>query len=156
MSKFLFKHEDLCSQITVDSTVDLKLSPGVNLNAPPSDERCQCCGKHISQLTPFSDTDIVDGSLLVKSWRPATIPGEWEREVMYESQERVPGKPDEWYGADDVFDWSADCYWECSECFYLDDVEFYRQMFSRIDREEELALYGDGDVEQDIPERGLK
>jgi hypothetical protein len=53
MSEIIIKRKGLISLGSVDSEDDLKPRPGINLNAPPADGRCDCCGRHISELKPY-------------------------------------------------------------------------------------------------------
>jgi len=71
----------------------------VRINPPPSDGRCECCRRHVSELKPFGgpgDPLVGDfsGALLVKHFR--CICGEGQ----------------------------VDASWECRDCFVLDDEEF--------------------------------
>jgi len=143
MGEYLIKEEGICSLYTVTSESDLNSGPGVNLNPPPENGCCECCGRQISELKPFSCEGIFNGAYLVKSFREQVIIGEEELTMMCESQERVPGEPNLWIKAEFDFSGPLDVNWECAECFYLSDEEFYKQMFLRIEREEELALAGD-------------
>jgi len=70
---------------------DLKLTPGLNLNPPPSDGRCQCCGRHISELKPFGDIELsrsysTKDALLVKNFRTYGVNPTNEEETVYVSR----------------------------------------------------------------------
>jgi hypothetical protein len=59
---------------SVDVVEDLKPIPGININPPPPDGSCNCCGRHLSELKPFGkagDPLVGDfhGALLVKTYR---------------------------------------------------------------------------------------
>jgi hypothetical protein len=57
MSEIIIKDDWAISLGTVESEEDLKTIPGVsNINPPPQDGRCDCCGRHISELRPFGDS----------------------------------------------------------------------------------------------------
>ena len=54
---------------------DLKPKPGININPPPEDGKCDCCGRSIRELKPFGgpgDPLVGDftGAFLVKGYRP--------------------------------------------------------------------------------------
>ena len=75
MAEILFKNDVLISLGSIDNEEDLKPKAWINLNPPPADGRCQCCGRHISELKPFGGTGdplVGDftGALLVKKFRP--------------------------------------------------------------------------------------
>ena len=69
---------------SIDSEADLKPIPDrINIHPPPLDGRCDCCGKHISELKPFGkegDPLVGDfnGELLVKRFRGGPIDEETE------------------------------------------------------------------------------
>ena len=77
------------------------------INPPPSDSRCECCGKHVSELKPFGgpgDPLVGDfnGALLVKTFRD-----------------------------------NGGCVgasWECRDCFVLSDEEFRKIVFRFDDK----------------------
>ena len=45
------------------------------INPPPEDKRCQCCGRHISELEPFNDPEYPEcnGHYLVRNFRRALL-----------------------------------------------------------------------------------
>lgn len=53
IQKSLFEGNGVTSLSVVEGEEDLQLRPGMNINAPPSDGRCDCCGRHLSELKPF-------------------------------------------------------------------------------------------------------
>jgi hypothetical protein len=53
MIKKNFEDERAVSYDSISFEEDLILPPKININPPPSDCRCECCGKHISELKPF-------------------------------------------------------------------------------------------------------
>ena len=61
---------------SISSEEDLTLRPWLfNINPPPSDGKCKCCRRHISELKPYGgagDPLVGDfyGELLVKTWMP--------------------------------------------------------------------------------------
>jgi hypothetical protein len=58
----------------VESEKDLITGPGVHINPPPSDGRCQCCLKHISELKPYGEMggEFKD-AYLIKTFRPDAL-----------------------------------------------------------------------------------
>ena len=152
MSEIIIKQKGLTSLGSVESEEDLKPRPGINLNAPPEDGRCDCCGRHISELKPYGGPGDplggdFTGALLIKMFRPDG-PYDEKAEKAFEEAEK-------WYWRDD-FDhplgWLIDKYgkekaldmefsiqlyrsygksWECRDCFILSDNEYhYNQTFS--------------------------
>jgi hypothetical protein len=127
----------------------LKLKPGKNINPPPPDGRCDCCGRHISELKPFGgpgDPLVGDftGAFLVKGYRSLGSYDE-EAEKAFEEAERCY-KAD---GFDRIIDWMIDKYgrkeaigidcavqaphsvgssWECRDCIVLDDEEYFEKL----------------------------
>lgn len=78
------------------------------INPPPSDKRCECCKRHISELKPFggpSDPLVgnFSGALLVKNFR--RICGEGQVDVS----------------------------WECRDCIVLDNDEYLKKRFKTDD-----------------------
>ncbi|MGO8761448.1 MAG: hypothetical protein ACLP2P_12140 [Desulfobaccales bacterium] len=61
----------------VNTPEDLRIKPGLNINPPPEDGRCERCGKHISEVKPYKN-----GVLLVKNFREVCdsgcISASWE------------------------------------------------------------------------------
>ena len=60
---------------SISSEEDLKLRPRININPPPADARCDCCGRHISELKPFGTAGDplvgdFDGALLIQRLGP--------------------------------------------------------------------------------------
>ena len=53
MARTFIDSNGIVSLESVDNEEDLKPRPGININPPPSDGRCMCCGKHISELKPY-------------------------------------------------------------------------------------------------------
>jgi hypothetical protein len=62
---------------SISSEEDLKIKGRININPPPENGRCECCGKHIRELKPFVDTKHpifgnIKGAILVKNFRITT------------------------------------------------------------------------------------
>jgi hypothetical protein len=74
MQKLLFEGNGITSLGSVDGEEDLKPKGGININPSPSDGRCDCCGRHLSELRPFGKAGDplvgdFDGFLLLKTHR---------------------------------------------------------------------------------------
>jgi len=85
----------------------------VRINPPPSDERCECCGRHVSELKPFGGP----GDPLVGDFSGALLAKHFRRIC---SEEQV------------------DASWECRDCFVLSDEEF-RKIYFRLDTKNKNA-----------------
>ena len=146
MAKILIKEKRSISLGSVDSERDLKLRPGTNINPPPPDGRCDCCGKHISEVKPYGkagDPLVGDfsGALLVKNFRPD---GPYYEEVAKAVTEADKNYVDAGYK--EPLDWVINKYgtqkaegmyyanmlyhqtsssWECRECIILDEDEYF-------------------------------
>jgi hypothetical protein len=127
---------------------DLKLKPGQNINPPAPDGRCECCGKHISELKPFdvSGDSLVafsTGKLLRINLRPLGYYDEEAERAWKEADHRY--KVD---GYDNPTNWMIDKYgkekailmsyanqgyyssgesYECRDCYYLDENEYFEK-----------------------------
>ena len=153
MTEMLFEQKELVILASVKSEEDLKPRPGINLNPPPVDGRCECCGRHISELKPFgkSGDPLVgdfDGDYLVRRWRPD---GPYDEEAEAAMEEAETCYRDE--GFDDPLDWmivkhgkeagerlyfKAQLYgstrksWECRDCVVLDEEEYFEKLWGRV------------------------
>jgi hypothetical protein len=54
------------------------------VNPPPSDRRCECCGKHISELEPF---DGPAGAILVKNFRRLCV--DYQVDAVWECRDCI-------------------------------------------------------------------
>jgi hypothetical protein len=134
--------------LAIHSEEDIKLSPPSWLINPyPGDGRCQCCGKHLNELEPFtlighpSGLDF-EGVRLVKNLRPMAprdlrvdrtmkeffggaldlegIEKAWERLKEVYGQERA-----EFLCAYSDHAITARSSWECWECNDLEDEAYF-------------------------------
>ena len=132
--------KSICCIDRVDGEDDLKLRPGTNLNPPPSDGRCHCCEKHISQLKPFGKAGDplvgdFDGAYLVKKFRPDAPYCKLSEEAMLEAEKHAD--PTAWliekYGEKEaeMISLRVDAHgsvgksWECRDCAILDENEYF-------------------------------
>jgi hypothetical protein len=149
---------------SIESEADLNLRPGVNINPPPRDGKCQCCGRHISELKPYGkagDPLLGDfgGGLLVKRWRHE---GPFDEAAESAMEEALRCYKDE--GFEYASDWLMSKYgrergdelafraqlhgsirssWECRECIVLDEDENFAKMRERgvtTDPEDFIAI----------------
>jgi hypothetical protein len=150
MSELLFKGNGITSLGSVDGEEDLKPIPGkININPPPSNGRCDGCGRHLSELKPFGKAGDplvgdFDGALLVKSFRPDAPPNEevdkiWEeffgechtQDDYNEAKEKLI----QTYGEEKALqleDYKSASEtvgkaWLCRDCIILEDDEYFKK-----------------------------
>jgi hypothetical protein len=141
-------------QNIVETAEDLESKPGINLNPPPPDGRCHCCGRHISELKPFGKAGDplvgnFEGALLVKRFRRQ---GPYDEKSVLAMDEAIKlyeadgySDPHDWlinkYGETDGKNISLnaqlwDCVessWECRDCIVLDTDEYFERYAERIE-----------------------
>jgi hypothetical protein len=151
MATVLFENERVISLDSIDSEEDLKPMKGrIIINGPPEDGRCQCCGKHISELKPFGGpgdplAGDFTGAYLIKMFRlefPIDNREAWTAvtEVVWKGNgELVMGnellelliarhgtkKGQEYYEWWINYDYLVGKSWECRDCVCLDDFEYF-------------------------------
>ena len=146
---------------------DLKLSPGyLHINPPPVDGRCDCCGKHISELKPFSVFGHTSGidieeALLVKTWRPMAPPDEETDRIMEEffggrlsdeDHKKAEQRLIEVYGkqsAEDLLLYASasslvTASWECRECIASDTETYFKMRAPAISKTMVIAFLDTG------------
>lgn len=107
-------------------------SISIAINPPPSDERCEVCGRHISALKPFGgacDPLVGDftGALLVKTFR--SMAPQLTEEQMKKFREKHGDAQAAFY---DQLQNSIEPSWECRDCIVLtDEKRFRRRQISR-------------------------
>jgi hypothetical protein len=84
MTQIFFNKNGVISLEAVSKEEDLIPTGRIIINCPPRDGRCDVCGRHMSELTPFGgpgDPLVGDfsGELLVKKFKPA---GPYNGEAM--------------------------------------------------------------------------
>jgi hypothetical protein len=149
MAQKIINGNGIVSLGTVECEEDLKPQPGVNLNPPPQDGRCDCCGRHISKLKPFGgpgDPLVGDfsGALLIKKFRPDG-PYDEEAEKAYNEAEAcykqagfddIDGYLTSRYGQEIgerismavCFHHSVDKSWECRDCAVLSTDKYFEKL----------------------------
>lgn len=136
MAEKILCKKEICEQ-------GLKNRLSLRINPPPSDDRCQCCRKHISQLEPFEDLLFggPEEEFLLKVFRPMG-PYNCEAESACEDAESNYEKagfrdPLEWLiekfgeelGQNFYFASAAwnqiGAFWLCTKCITLSLEEYY-------------------------------
>lgn len=125
---------------------DLRLHPGVNINPPPSDGKCECCGRHMHGIKPFGkagDPLIGDfeGTLLLKIFRNE---GPYDKSALHSIKELGGGndlfalmiaKYGVHKGKDIYYRALASAIvvpsWECRNCVVLSDDEYFKKIKPR-------------------------
>jgi hypothetical protein len=122
------------------------------IKPPPSNIRCDCCGKHISELKPFGKAGDplvgdFDGALLVKAWRREIPPDEDADKEYDEAYRENPEDPRAWlsakYGqekAEDIHNRSSAASiigsWRlCRDCIIMEQKDFWDR-FGEVHKEE--------------------
>lgn len=144
-------------------TMSKKDKPVFHINPPPSDRRCECCGKHVSELKAFGgagDPLVGDftGSLLVKNFRAMHYHIEELDKVLAEVYEACRGteqwedfedelikrvgkeKAEEYMFYDQLIN-TVEASWECRDCFCLDGKKFFdkrSKMWKKREKENEI------------------
>ena len=129
------------------------------INPPPRDGKCDCCGKHISELKPYGKAGDplvgdFDGVLLLKRFRRDFPYNEEAERVMNEANEIVMNGEDitdqdieVWlinkYGKEkgkEFHNYMLSCQvgpsWECRDCAVLDGDEYWKIKDRRWSQEE--------------------
>ena len=148
MSTKILETNTVLSLGSIACKENLKDSRKILINPPPEDRRCQCCGRHISELEPYGkagDPLVGDfnGELLVKGFRRVGTYDE-EAELAVSEAERCY----ETDGFDDSLEWMIDkfgkkkaeelCFksdayncvgasWECRDCICLSTNEYFEK-----------------------------
>ena len=152
MKKMINESKSIECLGSISSEKDLKIKARININPPPPDGRCNCCGRHISELPPFGkagDPLVGDfnGELLVKKFRPSGPYDEqaekaWDRvEKLMEKEGRAGEDPLDMmiriYGkhAGEKYYWSYQLFdqigksWECRDCAVLSLDEYFERKY---------------------------
>jgi len=120
-----------------------KQKPKIYINPPPKDARCECCGRHVSELKPFGgagDPLVGDfkGATLVKTFRRMAPPGihSYEVDDLLDEEGHLDEKKFiEKYSKEDLEDFyfaeqlmgTVEASWECRDCIILEGEEFYNK-----------------------------
>jgi len=130
-----------------------KQKPVIHINPPPRDRKCECCGRHTSELRPFGKAGDplvgdFDGVLLLKNFRAMT----WHREewddILKEVYEQCRNteswedfesdlikqvgeeKAQELLSYDQAVN-TVSASWECRDCFILYGKEFFTKLYEK-------------------------
>jgi hypothetical protein len=155
MGTILIDEDGKFSLASVDCAFDLARRVGVcNLNPPPMDGRCECCGRHISELRPFGKVrhpifGEVKGALLIKRWRklqphdarPKIVHGEmfvkWpagtilENGMKYLIEQSGDGQAKEIRLYHFSGEHKVGSSWECRDCIDLDEDDYLEKLRQR-------------------------
>ena len=106
------------------------------INGPPEDRRCECCGRHITELQPFGKegdplVGNFEGALLVKTFRamaPRDMIAERKLKTLktsedWEELEKEDKKEFENLSFYDQLRSTVEASWECRDCIILDDSD---------------------------------
>jgi hypothetical protein len=133
---------------TVESAENPRQRHEDNDNPSPADDRrCECCGKHISELKPF------DGPLLVRMFRPYCLPDEEANRIYEEYYGKCSSDVDykkarealeRKYGskkADNIElthqgSTEGDSSYECRDCAILDNPEYFKKYVARLKKKQ--------------------
>ena len=139
----------------ISSEEDSNLRPGWSINGPPADEKCDCCGRHISELEPFEEYEeffsyLFDEQLLVKRYRPD---GPYDAEAEKAVREAEEFLTNAGLTDKDTLEWMKEKYgkekggnlyfsnmaydqigssWECKDCFGLGLDEYWEKYYKRV------------------------
>jgi hypothetical protein len=157
MGKIFLENDVAIILESVEGEGDLKSKPGLmNINPPPKDGKCECCGKHMSELKPFGKAGDplvgdFDEALLVKKFRTALPPSDDETKRIYEQSliacdpHSNYDKPREHlikeYGERDAEiimvrlngGSQVGSSWECRDCAALDIYEYFEKLGYDLD-----------------------
>ena len=94
MATKIIDNNGIVSFDSISSEEDLKLRPRISINPPPADGRCNCCGRHLSELKPFGKAGDpmvgdFDGALLIKKFRPDFPYDEGAEKAWDEAENRL-------------------------------------------------------------------
>jgi len=151
MATKIIDNNGIVSFDSISSEEDFKLRPRISINPPPANGRCECCGRHISELEPFNSSgdsflDDFKGALLVKMFRPMGPYDEESERAWNEAEkhlddvnpkdehplERVFIKCVNEKGEIFYFSGKASCKlassWECCDCAILDRAEYFEKL----------------------------
>ena len=150
MTQVISNENGILNLGAISKEEDLNPKCRIIINGPPSDGRCNVCGRHISELKPFGgpgDPLVGDfsGELLVKTFRPDG-PYDPEAEEAWERAQKETNMED------DPLPWFIETYgegkgktlyyvgqlqggasksWECRDCIVLDDDGFFEKRRQR-------------------------
>jgi hypothetical protein len=158
MTQTIIKGERVISLGSIDGWSDLKPRQGFNINPPPSDGRCECCGRSLDELRPFGkagDPFVGDFSdaLLVKMFRTMYPPDEKVDKIYdqffaecctEDNHERAKKRLIKEHGqeeAERIMNWAdaSSCVgasWECRDCAVLDIYEYHEKLRDRLSKEQ--------------------
>jgi len=118
------------------------------INPPPSDARCECCGKHVSEVKPYGgpgDPLVGDfkGALLIKIFRPMAPRGNNRFDIsdcMDNEGNLDEGKFVKKYSKKELEEFwiieqlesTVGASWECRDCVILEEKEYFKKLEERL------------------------
>ena len=121
-----------------------------NLDPP---ERCDCCGRHLGELKPFTEGDPVasyfKGKLLARRYRPDVPPNEgvnkmmnefFEKCLTYEDHEKAQEELIQKCGREEAFELYTFAFildrifiisWECKDCIVLATAQYFKKKMAQ-------------------------
>lgn len=138
-----------CNNETVNNGKnDLKTKPNVIVYPLPDYAECHCCGRHISELTPFDGK--FEGSLLIRRYRREAPYSEEAEKAVDEAEEHCcnGGRPMDWmiakYGkkkGEILYmmgqgSSTVGSSWECRDCIFLAEADYFEKLYSRLSTKE--------------------
>jgi hypothetical protein len=115
------------------------------------DERCDCCGRHFSELQPFNRTEGNSSDYFIKNSRPfCTHEDEEINKALEEARKEADfegsliakygkEKAEELIRIDDLLSYFYGESWECRDCIILNDVEYRSKHAQRTQLESKQA-----------------
>ncbi len=155
MKTKLIDNDDIENFETTTKEKEIEGKTNINLNPSLEDRWCDCCGRHINELTPFGKAGDplvgnFDGALLVKKWR-RTFPYNEQAEKAFKHVEKI--MEEEGHAGEDPEGWMIKIYGkekgqqylnavyaygcigssrECRDCAILDEDEYFERLFKHI------------------------
>lgn len=147
MTQMFFDENEVIGLGAASKEEDLTPNGHIIINGPPKDGRCDVCGRHISQLTPFGgpgDPLMGDftGELLVMRWRHTGPYNEEAEKAWEEARKEIPEMEDElpWFIKKFGEEKGKTLYWagilygsvglscECRDCVVLNFDEYFEKV----------------------------
>ena len=152
MGEIIFENDVATSLGSIEGEENLKTMPGlIQINPPPEDGKCECCGKHMSELKPFGKAGDplvgdFDGALLVKKFRTELPPPDIRLEKIFQwmllnckpkgDNESIEDLLALEYGEEDANAMlmmisggsQVGASWECRDCAVLDRFSYFAKL----------------------------
>jgi hypothetical protein len=150
MKEIIFDNNEVKSLGSTECEEDEVLGSSPHISLSPEDGRCECCGRHISELEPFGKGKDesgfeTEGRYLVKTWRPLGVyDDEAETAIEEAFQSYAEDGYEDWWAwmigkhgkekAEFLFELSdayhtIDGEWVCRDCINLDQETYYDKRY---------------------------